>query len=70
MTTLSWKASSSCHRLFGSISSVQCNEIPDAVTIAWVQSIRRHKTRTFLNINDGTSPDNVQVGESDWVPFI
>lgn len=30
-------------------------------TIGWVQSIRRHKTKTFLNVNDGTSSTNLQV---------
>ncbi|KAM7539983.1 hypothetical protein Aperf_G00000039230 [Anoplocephala perfoliata] len=40
------------------------SEVPEpsrARTVAWVQSIRRHKTKTFLNINDGTSPTDLQV---------
>lgn len=47
-------------RLFGCIPA----EVPEparARTVAWVQSIRRHKTKTFLNVNDGTSPTDLQV---------
>ncbi len=36
---------------------------PQANTIAWVQSIRKHKTKTFLDVNDGSSPKNLQVSE-------
>ncbi|KAL5967090.1 putative asparagine--tRNA ligase mitochondrial, partial [Taenia solium] len=47
-------------QLFSSVP-VEDVEVPRVTTIAWVQSIRRHKTKTFLNINDGTSPNNLQV---------
>nr|CUU00425.1 hypothetical transcript [Hymenolepis microstoma] len=39
-------------------------ESPEACrtkTIAWVRSIRRHKVKTFLNVNDGTSSTDLQV---------
>ncbi|KAL5112214.1 putative asparagine--tRNA ligase mitochondrial [Taenia crassiceps] len=47
-------------QLFSS-SPVEVVDVPRATTIAWVQSIRRHKTKTFLNVNDGTSPNDLQV---------
>ncbi|KAM3188476.1 hypothetical protein ACTXT7_000173 [Hymenolepis weldensis] len=40
------------------------SESPEACrtkTIGWVQSIRRHKTKTFLNVNDGTSSTDLQA---------
>uniref|UniRef100_A0A5K3FR06 AA_TRNA_LIGASE_II domain-containing protein n=1 Tax=Mesocestoides corti TaxID=53468 RepID=A0A5K3FR06_MESCO len=36
-------------------------ESPRTTTIAWVQSVRRHKTKTFLNVNDGSSPNTLQA---------
>ncbi|CDS41269.1 asparaginyl tRNA synthetase [Echinococcus multilocularis] len=48
------------HQFFSSVP-IEGAEMPRANTIAWVQSIRRHKTKTFLNVNDGTSPNDLQV---------
>lgn len=57
------------HRLFSSVPG-EIVDVPRVTTIAWVQSIRRHKTKIFLNVNDGTSPNNLQVRWGGFPPKI
>ncbi|KAL7061628.1 hypothetical protein AAHC03_0287 [Spirometra sp. Aus1] len=44
-----------------SVSNEAASEAQEAQIIAWVRSIRKHKTRSFLDVNDGSSPKNLQA---------